>query len=72
MRSLGLWNDLLKSVCPLPDVVCPEPNQEALSTAFHVVRNAFLELSSATGSLLTRRDMYWDAMEVVRRQLTRG
>ena len=40
LRSLGLWNDLLKMIWP--HVVCPEPNQEALSTAFHILRNAFL------------------------------
>ena len=69
MRSLGLWDELLAEVWP--GISSSEPNQEDLSTAFHVIRNAFLEISSETGTLLARRDLYWDAMETIRKMLVR-
>jgi hypothetical protein len=70
LRSLGLWNDLLESIWP--GASRPEPDREDLSAAFHVLRNAFEEMRVAVEPLLLeRRDVYWDAMEIIRKRLTK-
>ena len=66
-RSLALWNELLETVWP--GAASSQPAREDLSTAFHILKNAFEEMSSAAGSLLGHRDAYWDAMETVRKRL---
>jgi hypothetical protein len=67
MRLCGLWNDLLESAWPAVSV--PDPDRELSAIAYHILRDAFEELSSATGSMLARRDIFWDAMENIRGQL---
>lgn len=68
LRSLGLWNDLLETIWP--GASRAEPDREDLSAAFHILRNAFEEMRLAVESLLERRDVYWDAMETIRKRLT--
>jgi hypothetical protein len=69
MRLLHLWNDLLASIWPM--VLGTDPNREDLAIAYHLLRNAFEELSGTSGAVLARRDTYWDAMEIVQRSLER-
>jgi len=63
-RSLGMWNSLLEMIWPR--IAVPRANREDLTGAFHILRNAFDELRERQAALLVRRDLYWDAMEIVR------
>jgi hypothetical protein len=65
--SLALWNELLQLVWP--GASRSVPDREQLATAFHILKDAFEEMSSATGPLLARRDAYWDTMEAIRIRL---
>jgi hypothetical protein len=68
LAGLALWNDLLAYLWP--HVQALEPSREDLAQAFHILRDAFngypVHISS---SLMARRDLYWDAMESIRKQL---
>lgn len=67
LRTLELWNDLLELIWP--GLLSKEAAPDDLSTAFHFLRNAFDKIGSFTAAPLERRDLYWDALETVRKQL---
>jgi hypothetical protein len=68
-RSLGMWNNSLETIWPR--IAGPRANREDLTGAFHILRNAFDELPQSHAALLVRRDLYWDAMEVVRNRIVK-
>ncbi len=67
LRSLGLWNDLLRTIWP--KITESRADSSDLTDAFHILRNALDAASQDNDSLLERRDHYWDAINIVRNRI---
>ena len=67
LRSLGLWNDLLRTIWP--KITESRADSSDLTDAFHILRDAFDAASQDNESLLERRDRYWDAISIVRNRI---
>lgn len=70
--SLGLKNDLLQSLWP--KVLAGQATSYELGQVVHILRDArdaYLELCRRMMSLSERRDVYWDAMEIIRKRISK-
>jgi hypothetical protein len=67
VRSLGLWNDLLRMIWPR--ITESGGDSSDLMDAFHILGNALESASQGNNSLLERRDHYWDAINIVRNRI---
>lgn len=70
-HRLGLKNELLKILWP--KITAQNATLFEFAEVLHILRdawNAYDSLSPGLASLFERRDIYWDAMELVRKRLT--
>ncbi len=71
-QRFGLKDDLLRALWPR--ITSEEAEPDELAAVLHILRDAweaYETLSLSHSSLLYRRDTYWDAIELIRKQMTR-